>query len=82
MKIEKRLEEQGLELPQAPKLPPGVQISFSWVRVSGPRALASRHGALAPDGTPAGPFGRMPTDVSSEDAQESARLAALATSIA
>jgi enamine deaminase RidA (YjgF/YER057c/UK114 family) len=62
----------------SPKLPPGVAIPFDWVRVRGNRALVSGHGPLAPDGTPAGPFGKVPSEVSLEAAQASARLTALA----
>jgi enamine deaminase RidA (YjgF/YER057c/UK114 family) len=40
--------------------------------------LGSLHGALRPDGSPAGPFGLVPTEVTLEDAQHSARLATLA----
>ena len=41
-------------------------------------ACSSGHGALGIDGAPVGPFGRVPGEVSLEDAQESARLAVLA----
>jgi hypothetical protein len=40
--------------------------------------LVSGHGPLAPDGTPTGPFGKVPSGVPLEAAQESARLTALA----
>lgn len=76
--IEKRLVERGLTLPAEPKLPPGVEIPFRWVHVRGSRAFVSGHGPLTEDGTPAGPFGRVPTDVSLEEAQQSARLTGLA----
>jgi enamine deaminase RidA (YjgF/YER057c/UK114 family) len=76
--IEKRLDQLGLGLPMSPKLPPGVTIPFDWVRVRGNRAFVSGHGPLAPDGTPAGPFGKVPSEVSLEAAQASARLTALA----
>jgi hypothetical protein len=33
MRVEAKLEELGLTLPEAPKLPPGVELSFAWVRV-------------------------------------------------
>ena len=39
--------------------------------------LVSGHGAQNPDGSPAGPFGRVPDEVPLEQAQRSARLAAL-----
>jgi enamine deaminase RidA (YjgF/YER057c/UK114 family) len=76
--IENRLDELGLTLPSSPKLPPGVTVSFEWVRVRGKRAFVSGHGPLAPDGTPTGPFGKVPSEVPLETAQESARLTALA----
>lgn len=76
--IENRLSELGLVLPAAPKLPPGVTIPFEWVRVHGDHVFVSGHGPLAEDGTPASPFGKVPTEVSLEDAQHSARLTALA----
>jgi len=72
-----RLQDLGLELPKAPTMPVGVVTAFSWVRLVGDRVLVSGHGPQRLDGTPAGPFGRVPTDVSLEEAVESARLAAL-----
>lgn len=40
--------------------------------------MVSGHGPLAADGTPSGPFGKVPSEVPLEAAQESARLTALA----
>lgn len=76
--IETRLGDLGLSLPASPKLPPGVTIPFEWVHLRGNRAFVSGHGPLAPDGTAAGPFGKVPSEVSLEEAQASARLTALA----
>jgi enamine deaminase RidA (YjgF/YER057c/UK114 family) len=78
VRIEQRLRDLGLELPDPVKLPPAVKTSFAWIRVRGNRAFISGHGALAPDGSPAGPFGKVPSEVSQEEAQRSARLAGLA----
>ena len=78
MTFEQRVSELGLQLPPEPLLPPGVEIPFDWVRVVGERCMLSGHGALAADGSPAGPFGRVPSEVSLEAAQESARLTVLA----
>jgi enamine deaminase RidA (YjgF/YER057c/UK114 family) len=78
MTFEQRVSELGLQLPPEPLLPPGVRIPFDWVRVVGERCVLSGHGALTPDGAPAGPFGRVPSEVSLEDAQESARSTVLA----
>lgn len=76
--VEQRLAELGLQLPAEATPPPGVTIPFQWVRVRGARAFVSGHGALAADGSPVGPFGRVPEQVSLEDAQDSARSAVLA----
>ncbi|HEX3426330.1 MAG TPA: RidA family protein [Acidimicrobiales bacterium] len=78
MDVERRLDEFGLTLPAAAALPPGVAIPFAWVRVRGNRAFVSGHGALAADGSPAGPFGQVPNEVTLQEAQHSARLATLA----
>jgi enamine deaminase RidA (YjgF/YER057c/UK114 family) len=78
MDIERRLDELGLTLPPPAALPPGVEIPFAWVRVRGNRAFVSGHGALAEDGSPAGPFGKLPSEVTLQEAQHSARLATLA----
>ncbi len=78
MTVEQRIVELGLQLPPEPVLPPGVRVPFDWVRVLGERCVLSGHGALAADGSPAGPFGSVPSEVSLEDAQQSARLTVLA----
>jgi enamine deaminase RidA (YjgF/YER057c/UK114 family) len=75
---EQRISELGLELPPEPLLPKGVRIPFDWVRIAGDRCVLSGHGALGPDGAPAGPFGKVPSEVSLEAAQESARSTVLA----
>ncbi len=78
MDVERRLEELGLTLPAAAPLPPGVEIPFAWVRARGDQAFVSGHGALAANGSPAGPFGKLPSEVTLQEAQHSARLATLA----
>jgi enamine deaminase RidA (YjgF/YER057c/UK114 family) len=78
MTAEERLATSGLILPAETKLPPHISIPFEWVRVVGDRCLVSGHGAVDADGVPSPPFGRVPSEVSLEDAQHSARLAALA----
>lgn len=77
VRIEQRIAELGLQLPAAPRMPPGVATTFSWVRVLGSRVLVSGHGPQELDGSPAGPFGRVPDVVSLDRARASARLAAL-----
>jgi enamine deaminase RidA (YjgF/YER057c/UK114 family) len=78
MDVERRLEELGLVLPAAATFPAGIEIPFSWVRLRGDRGFIAGHGALNVDGSPTGPFGQVPGEVSLEDAQQSARLAGLA----
>lgn len=78
MEIERRLEQLGLVLPEPIKAPPGVDITFAWVRVHQDRAYVSGHGPLSHDGAPAGPFGRVGAEVSPEQGYAAARLATLA----
>ncbi len=78
MLIEERLAEQGLVLPEPMRLPAGASLPFPWVRIHGDRALVSGHGPLRPDGTLAGPFGKVGDQVSQDDAYRAARLTALA----
>ncbi len=77
MKIEAKLEELGLTLPQQLKTPPGVYLPFSWVQVHGNRAYISGHGPQNPDGSLTGPFGKVGAEVPSEQAYQAARLTAL-----
>ena len=78
MSVRDRLRALELTLPAVPQMPAGVVTTFSWVRVHGDRVLVSGHPPQNADGSRAGPFGRVPDQVSLEQAQHSARLAALA----
>jgi len=78
VQIEAKLEAMGLVLPPAPAVPPGIHISFDWVRVHEGRAFISGHGPQAPDGSIAGPFGKVELDVSPEDAYQAAGATAVA----
>lgn len=77
MKIEARLAELGLVLPEPLKLPGGMKLPFPWVRVHGNRAYVSGHGPQNPDGSLAGPLGKVGAAVTPEQAYESARLVGL-----
>ena len=57
MKVEAKLQELGLALPEPFKLPPGLHLPFPWVRLRGNRAYVSGHGPQNPDGSLAGPLG-------------------------
>jgi len=75
--IEARLHRLGLTLPQ-PVIPPaGVRLPFAPVRVRGNRAYISGHGPSHPDGSIAGPFGKVGAEVSPDQAYQAARLTAL-----
>lgn len=76
-RVEKRLRALGLVLP-APMTPPqGVLLPFQFVRVVGRRALISGHGPQNPDGTIAGPLGKVGRDLTVEEGYLAARLTAL-----
>jgi enamine deaminase RidA (YjgF/YER057c/UK114 family) len=75
---EARLTALGLMLPEPLTLPPDVKLTFPWVRVHGKRAYVSGHGPQNQNGSLAGPFGKVGGAVSQEDAEQAARLAALA----
>ena len=77
MQVEAKLQTLGLVLPAAPKVPPGIKISFAWTRIHGNRNYVSGHSAQAPDGSFIGPLGKVPTEVSLEAAQAAARSTAL-----
>lgn len=77
MRIEARLRESGLALPPPIEAPPGVRLPFTAVRVVGDRAYISGHGPQNPDGSIAGPFGKVGAEVTLEQGYEAARLTAL-----
>ncbi len=74
---ESRLEKLGYILPEPLKIPPGVDVPLSMVRVTGKRVLISGHGPQAPDGGIAQPLGQVGSDVSEEEAKHAAHLTAL-----
>jgi enamine deaminase RidA (YjgF/YER057c/UK114 family) len=78
VRIEKRLAELGLVLPDRMQLPPGAKLPFPWVRVHGDRAFVSGHGPLNPDGSLAGPLGKVGAEVSQDEGYRAARLTGLA----
>ncbi|HEX9990475.1 MAG TPA: RidA family protein [Chloroflexia bacterium] len=78
MRIEARLHALGLTLPAPLRPPDGLAVPYVWVRVRKDRAYVAAHPPLNPDGTLAGPFGKVGADVSLAAAQAAARLAGLA----
>ena len=77
MNVEAKLEELGVVLPEPVQTPPGLVLPFAWVRVRGDRAYVSGHVPLNPDGSVAGPRGKVGAEVSEEQGYEAARLTAL-----
>jgi len=75
--VEARLERLGLILPAALQAPPGVALPFAMVRVRGNRAFVAGHGPQNPDGTVAGPLGKVGAEVSIEEGYQAARATAL-----
>ncbi|MBY6411551.1 RidA family protein [Rhodococcus sp. BP-252] len=78
MEIERRIDELGFVLPEPPRAPEGFEFAFEWVRVCGSRVFVSGHSPQHADGTLAGPFGAVPSEVSVDDATDAARDTALA----
>jgi enamine deaminase RidA (YjgF/YER057c/UK114 family) len=74
-RIEGRLGELGLELPAPLAAPPGVELPFELVRVSGAHAYVSGHVAM--NGTEVLFQGKVGADVALEQAQEAARATGL-----
>ncbi len=74
MRVEARLEELGLELPEPMRF---AERRFELVRVVGDRITIAGHLPTDADGNVAGPFGKVGAEVSPEDAYDCARRIAL-----
>ena len=77
MKIEQKLAEMGLVLPGPIKVPEGIVLPFSFVRVRGNRAYIAGHAAQNSDGSIAAPFGKIGADVTVEQGYEVAKRVGL-----
>ena len=77
MQIESRLAALGLVLPAPMQVPPDVRLPFTNVRIRGNRAYIAGHGPQHPDGSLAGPFGKVGAEVSVDEGYQAARLTAL-----
>ena len=75
VKVEDRLSQLGLKLPNVFAAPPGVEFKFDLVRVSGRHAYVSGHGPL--DGSEILVTGKVGAEVTPERGYEAARLTAL-----
>jgi hypothetical protein len=75
--IQSKLDSLGLKLPQPLKVPLDVKTPSVWVRIRGDKAYISGHGPQNPDGSLAGPYGKVGTkEASVEQGHKSAKLAA------
>ena len=77
-RIDERLKELALTLPQPLQLPAGAVLPFPWVRVVGNRALISGHGPTNADGSLAQPLGKVGGAVTLDEGYRAARLTGLA----
>jgi enamine deaminase RidA (YjgF/YER057c/UK114 family) len=75
--VEEKLKAIGLILPKPIIIGSGTKIPPSWIRIRGNRAFISGHGPQNPDGSIAGPLGKVGEDVTTEQACVAARLATL-----
>jgi len=77
MTPDEKIASLGLVLPEPVKLPPGVTINFSWVKVHGKRVLISGHIPLKADGSVYDVIGKVGAEVSIEQGYEAARQTGL-----
>lgn len=78
MSIDQRLHELGYVLPGPLRSLAGVPLPFVSVRVRGDRAYVSGHIPLEPDGSVAGPRGKVGRDLTVAQGRDAARQAGLA----
>ena len=78
MTPDERIRELNLILPEPIKLPPNLEMQFSWVRVSGDRVYISGHIALNADGSVSEVTGKVGGQVTVEQGYEAAHQTGLA----
>jgi enamine deaminase RidA (YjgF/YER057c/UK114 family) len=83
--IEEKLNKCGFILPPRLRLPPDIRTPPTWIRIHRNIAYISGHGPQNPDGSVAGPFGKVSEEqeklamskISIEQGYQSAKLAGL-----
>jgi enamine deaminase RidA (YjgF/YER057c/UK114 family) len=75
--IEAKLKKMGLELPEPLKTPPGLKLPFKPVIVRGRHVYISGHAPQNPDGSIAGPFGKLGKELTVEQGYDAAKLVGL-----
>ena len=78
MRIEAKLADMGLALPEEMKVPPDFRITWRQVRIIGNRAIIAGHGPRSANGTFAGPAGKVGSDLTLEQGKAAARATGLA----
>jgi len=78
MTPDEKIQELNLILPEPIKLPPKIEMQFSWVRISGNRVFISGHIALNADGSVSEVTGKVGGEVTVEQGYEAARQTGLA----
>jgi enamine deaminase RidA (YjgF/YER057c/UK114 family) len=75
--IEAKLEKLGLKLPEPLKAPPGLVLPFKQVLIRGNHGYIAGHAPQHPDGSIAGPLGKVGKELTVEQGYQAARLVAL-----
>ena len=78
MTPDEKIKELNLILPEPIKLPPNIEMQFSWVRISGNRVFISGHIALNADGSVSEVTGKVGGEVTVEQGYVAARQTGLA----
>jgi enamine deaminase RidA (YjgF/YER057c/UK114 family) len=75
--IETKLQKLGLALPEPLKMPPGLKLPFKPVIVRGRHVYISGHAPQNPDGSIAGPLGKLGKELTVEQGYHAAKLVGL-----
>ncbi len=75
--IEAKLQKMGLALPEPLKVPQGLKLPFKPVIVRGKHVYISGHAPQNPDGSIAGPLGKLGKELTLEQGYNAAKLVAL-----
>ncbi len=70
---EKKIIELGLKLPDPIKIPPNLELPFSFINLRGNRVLISGHPRQDKDGSINGPYGQVGTNLTTDEAKLAAK---------
>ena len=70
---EKKIIELGLKLPDPIKLPPNLELPFSFINLRGNRVLISGHPRQDKDGSINGPYGQVGRNLTTNEAKLAAK---------